>query len=345
MSDGNGSRQLDFGAIRGILEEYFATRDLRGAIERADCPKVSVEEVFEQIRSSRRARAYFNRLAQADRALREVGSGHESGFEAPGAFEREFGETVFEARLDSVLAAERAARSDGGEPQTGPGEASTVARLFGSSRGATATLAAAALAALIAGTVLYPETESGKAEGDDFRARSAAAPADDPSIPRPELEIFCAQRAGGNVGFEGGPETPPGALECPIDGELKVAYRNRSPELKYAAFFGVDETGDLLWYGPSPAAPGPVAVEASHDIEPIGETIRLEVNHSPGTIRVHAVFAPEPIEHAALQRRLERKGGRELREASRLGFERWSTIATSEQFRVTEGDRADEENR
>jgi hypothetical protein len=133
-------------------------------------------------------------------------------------------------------------------------------------------------------------------------------------------------------------------MECPVAGELKLGYRNREPELAYAAFFGVDRSGDIFWYGPSPAAPRPVPVEASRETVPVGETIRLGVNHSPRPVRVHAIFTSQPIDHTALIRHLRHKSDRELWESSHLEFERWPSASTSEIFRVTDGP-ADEESR
>lgn len=339
MSDGTSPRQLDDRTIRAILDEYFATRDLEAAIEEVASAEIPVEAVFEQMRRSDVAQRHFDRLAVTDRGLDGSEGKLPASLDESGPFERDFDDAVFEARLDDMLEAEPGSQADGGRP--GAGE-STVVSLFGSSRGAVATLAAAALTALVAGTVLYQQT--GAPGGDEFQPRSSVGPSDGAGFTRPDLELFCARRTGDGVRFRGGSETPPGDMECPVAGELKLGYRNRDPELAYAAFFGVDRSGDIYWYGPSPAVPKPVPVESSRETMPVGETIRLSVNHSPGPVRVHAVFTSEPVDHTALKRRLRHKSDRELWESPHLEFERWPTASTSEIFRVTEGP-VDEESR
>lgn len=358
MTHSTDGSQLEFEEVRAILDTYFATGDLRRALEEADADDLSARRLFDYISESDRARAYFDRLAVADRAI--SGPSALDTIEEPSAFEREFGKAAFEEKLDDTLETDDS-RFDGGKavdpedyggdavaPDMGDGgdaaaarDGTTVVQLFGSGK-AAATLAAAAAAVLVAGVVSYQFGLGGGSGDDDFQPRSAAPTDDSPTFAEPDLELFCARSADDGLDITGTDESE-GRLHCPIDAELKLGYRNRSPNLAYAAFFGVDESGTIYWYGPSPAAPAPVAVDHGEKVEPIGETIRLNVNHDPGPVRVHAVLSPDPIDHAELARRLEHKSDRELWRSRHLEFDEMPSASTSTVFRVVEDESRTEE--
>ena len=321
--------QLDEEAVREILDTYFATGDLEAAIAEAGADDLSPARLFDYVSDSPEAQRYFDHLAIADRAFAE-----EEAVDEPGDFERQFGDAAFDAKLDAMLADERA---DGNEQTSHASDSSTVISLFGTGQNAASVLAAAALAALVAGTVLF-EFGPRSSGDDDFQPRSAVTDDGRKTYASPEVELFCARPRNGGVDITGTDEIED-RLTCPTDAELKLGYRNRSPNLAYAAFFGVDESGTIYWYGPSPAAPSPVAVDQSEAIVPVGESIRLNVNHTPGVVRVHGLFSSEPIDHAALKKALARKSDRELWEKPRLRFEQWPSATTSTTFEVLEADR------
>ena len=340
MSERTDSIDLDFEDVREILDEYFSTGDLESALG-----EVPAERVFARVSESERARRYFNELALADRALVEGSQGLDELFDRTGEFERGFGEAMFDHKLDDMLEAERTGsresepEADGGSRQAEPGgeDEATVVSLFGGSQGVAATLAAAALAVLVFGVVMSRRAENTDANGgDDFRARSAATPDKRSQFERPSLELFCAQRAKGDVSFEGTTDVPMGSLECPLDAELKLGYRNHSPKLKYAAFFGVDRDGGIYWYGPSPASPEPMGVETTRKVTPFGETIRLDVNHSEGPVRVHAVFSPKPLDQDQLEAVLGSRGNRQLWTSKQIDFEALTAVSTSEVFTIVD---------
>ena len=326
MTHPTDAPQLDEEAVREILDTYFATGDLEAALAEAGAGDLSPAELFDVVSASPEAQRHFDRLAVADRAF-----GQDDAIDEPGEFERGFGDAAFGAKLDDMLAEER-----GGESTGHASDSSTVISLFGSGQNAASVLAAAALAALVAGTVLF---EFGpRSSGDeDFQPRSAVTADERRTYAAPEVELFCARPRNGGVDITGTDQIE-GRLTCPNDAELKLGYRNRSPNLAYAAFFGVDKSGTIYWYGPSPAAPSPIAVEQSEAIVPVGESIRLNVNHAPGVVRVHGLFSSKPIDHAALQTALDRKSDRELFEKPRLRFEQWPSATTSTAFEVLEAE-------
>lgn len=300
MSDGEPDQSLEFAEVRRILEAAFVTHDVDEALDAVGAEERSVEEVRAYLADSERARRYFDRLARADRALDAEAEGDDSPDRAAptSGFERAFGNALFESALDEIAGP---ASDDAASTETTDGGSETggdVVSLFG---GQTTALAAAAAAVLALGAALYWFGGSSPAEEDEFRARSAADPPEDAPKRSPRVELFCAQRGGGEVDFEAAAETPGPELECPVDAELKLAYENPSSRFEYAAFFGIDADGNRYWYGPSPAAEGPVSIETrTEGVVPVGETIRLEVNHSPGTVRVFALFADRPVDYERL---------------------------------------------
>lgn len=138
-------------------------------------------------------------------------------------------------------------------------------------------------------------------EDDGFRARSAVSVTPS-NYDQPQIAVYCVEdRPGEGVVFRGAGEFDLGVVQCPIDAELKLAYRNVDSRLKFAGFVGISESARLLWYGPNPVAPAPVGVEVSEETRPILETIRLSVNHEVEGVRVHGMFSETPIDHARLK--------------------------------------------
>jgi hypothetical protein len=109
------------------------------------------------------------------------------------------------------------------------------------------------------------------------------------------------ERSAGEVVFTGPEQSAFGVVSCPKDAEIKLAVENSDSQWKWAAFFGAHENGTLLWYGPTPATKQPVRIASNKDVEPVGESIRLGVNHTEGAVRVHALFTNEPVDFARLE--------------------------------------------
>ena len=96
--------------------------------------------------------------------------------------------------------------------------------------------------------------------------------------------------------FTGRNESEFATMRCPVDAEVKFAVQNLDVNLRHVAFFGIADDNTLYWYGPSPAAPDSVTIGHGSELQPVGETIRLDVNHTPGTVRVVGLFSERPTE-------------------------------------------------
>lgn len=248
---------------RDILEALFVGDEVERAL---------VSQTAQAARNDDEVRELFDRLAVADR-------------ETGGDFEVRFGEAWFLDSLDTMLAEEEAEH-----------EQKVVSLDSRRARFAPLILAAAAAVALgfgVLGSDMLNELEP------EFQARSAAT-IQARTYLEPSVELFCVKRTGNDVEFIGTEQAELATVRCAIDQEIKIAVRNPDERLRYAAFFGVSDSG-LYWYGPSPAAPAAIEVRASKELRPIGETIRLDVNHEPGTVRLVGVFAEEPLEFSELE--------------------------------------------
>jgi predicted anti-sigma-YlaC factor YlaD len=251
--------------------------------------------LHEHLRGCAACRAHYDRMALALRAL-------EPEAERAGA-EQAFGEASFLSALGAQLAAEQAPASE--EP------AAPVISLA-HERARRVALACVALAACgLAVWGAQRAEQAQQAQDEEFTARSAQTREQAvPEVSPASVAVFCVTRAAaGTPRFEGASDAPLGALACDVGGELQVAYTlSAGHRARYAAFFGVSEADELLWYGPSPAEPGPVAVTLSEGLSPVGQTIRLGVNHQPGMVRVFGLFSEEPLELARVQRWVARPG-------------------------------------
>lgn len=240
-----------------VLEALFVGDD----VERQD-----VVRVADHAAQDAELRGVYNRLALVDETI-------------GGDFEQEFGEALFLEALDDMLAEE---------------EQSNVVVLEDRRRARRpieAWLAAAALVALAFGALASGEM---RRQSPEFQARSAVAAAQS-QYDNPRLEVFCVERDQGEVRFRGQRESEFATVECPVDAEIKLAVRNTDHNLRYAAFFGIGPDNTLYWYGPSPAAAEEFALTDSDELQSVGETIRLQVNHQPGTVRVIGLFAETPL--------------------------------------------------
>ena len=250
---------------------------LLAALFVGDSPDVPAD-FMTQVGQDAKARTTFNQLALVDAAL----SGSDDA-----SFDTRSGELAFLSALDAQLTAE------GGVPETADDLPDNVVafprrRTF---MGAAALAAAAVLAATWIN--LQPE--------DPFQARSAVTPQS--TYQKPQLLPFCVERGPDGPTFWSADDAEFGVLKCSKDDELKLAYTNTDARLKHAAFFGATPDGELFWYGPSPAATAPLAIAVTGDApQPVGESIRLGVNHQAGPVRVYGVFTPKPLPFDELER-------------------------------------------
>ena len=331
MNDEQTTR-LSHKAASQALEALFVEQDRAKAFEEVDA-----WQVHRHVADCEACRRQYDGLALTDRLLEHRG---DAPCELPRSnFEASFGEASFMGALDQMLEEEQA---DSG-PQAAGGDAGVVDLPTERSRRMqlSSRIGLAAAVLLVAGASWYafnnvPNTPNNAASNDSqFQARSAATAHDHGLTDAPAIEIFCAERTPDGVEFTGTKDAPFGLLTCPADAQIKLAYKNQSPELRYAAFFGVDQHGRIYWYGPTPADMNPVSVEESSQFEPFGESIRLQVNHEPGPVRVVGLFAGEPIDFPALERATDQVDAQELFRGEKPDELMAHGILTSSTFEVT----------
>jgi hypothetical protein len=122
------------------------------------------------------------------------------------------------------------------------------------------------------------------------------------------VRAFCVrQKAGGSSGIVG--LSPAGetrsAGTCGTGDVMKFAYTNGGP-CRHLFLFGVDEKMEIKWYEPHPPQTSSVAVRGKAVDEPLPRAVRLSVNHTPGDLRVFAVFSMRPITTAEVQQAVAR---------------------------------------
>ena len=207
-------------------------------------------------------RAQFDELALADRELH-------------GDFEARAGEAMFLNALDEMLADEPPISLD-------------HARAARANKLQRWALAAVALLAVGGALAMFAQ------QNNEFQARSATAQDHDYLMPR--VDVFCVERdAHGEVSFRGPDDSALATVHCPIAAEIKLAVRNEDPKLRYVSLFAEQQDGEPRWYGPSPARHDAYEIGHGRELIAVGETIHLDVNHRPGTVRVLGVFTEEPM--------------------------------------------------
>jgi hypothetical protein len=85
----------------------------------------------------------------------------------------------------------------------------------------------------------------------------------------------------------------PASEGCALDGSLSFAYRVAPSHGGFLSLFGLDEEGHVNYYVPTPVDARPVVVDSGR-WAPLPLSIRLEVNHRPGTLRLFALLSPLP---------------------------------------------------
>ena len=341
--------ELSHDRVSQALQMLFVEHDQSRAFE-----EVSAHQVHLHVAGCEACRRQYDALALCDRLLADDGDSgphdlgpHDLGRRdldklARAGFETGFGDAAFLGALDEMLAQ---------ETTENPSEAKQSAELVDlADRRAplgpmTRWLSVAAAVVVIgAGSWLAwqhlqhgPQHAVRPQDPGEFQARSAASTTHHGPFAQPKLEVFCAHKTAEGVSFRGAKDAPFGLLKCPVDAEIKLAYANPSPQLHYAAFFGVDHTGTLYWYGPTPADVGAVAVSTTSALRPVGQSIRLQVNHRPGKMRVFGLFAVEPIDFARLRRLVDNLDAARLYDDGLPDALPIRGASTSSTFEVTHG--------
>jgi hypothetical protein len=85
---------------------------------------------------------------------------------------------------------------------------------------------------------------------------------------------------------------------CERSDQMKLAVSNTGAFGK-VFLFGLDDEHDIKWYAPRPPETDSVVVpvagpEQQVDV-PVGASVRLGVNHRPGTVRIYALFSDRVV--------------------------------------------------
>jgi hypothetical protein len=294
-------------------------------------------EITDALRQSEAARRHFDHLALAARELEGTPREERS------SFERSFGEASFFNALDTMLAQEQSAQHEPTSTVTAPSneESAKVITLSSWFKRSAPGLAAAAALLFSLLAISGRGVQQPPLQDDGFQARSATSTDSFKTVPEaPALALFCVTREENNeVVFRGENESPFGVLACSKDGELKLAHKAPEHPFTHIAVFGVDRRGELKWYGPSPASRDAVEIsehKVAGTLHPVGESIRLGVNHKAGKVRVHALFSNQPLDYDRLEVLLDRKTGEQLFNEVKLDLADEGISTTSKTFDVTE---------
>jgi hypothetical protein len=134
-------------------------------------------------------------------------------------------------------------------------------------RWAVGVVALAAMAVLIPFSMRAPHGEF-QARGGTATERTAG------------LRAFCLGESG---------VTP----QCTRASQLRLTVSNAG-RFKYVFVVGLDDARAIKWYAPRPPATESVPAPAGVDV-PVGDAVRLGVNHDPGAVRIYAIFSDAPV--------------------------------------------------
>lgn len=149
------------------------------------------------------------------------------------------------------------------------------------------------------------------AAGDSFQARGGHGSVELFSS-HPELKTarLAGLRAFCLDGSQVAPLDPTGQTvpACARSGQLKLAVSNPG-KFSHVFLVGMDDAHALKWYAPKPSstvAPEaltsvPAPAGATEAAVPVGASVRLEVNHQPGPVRIYALFSDRPIVGSEVQ--------------------------------------------
>lgn len=87
---------------------------------------------------------------------------------------------------------------------------------------------------------------------------------------------------------------------------VTFTYTSLRPEMRYLALFGIQGGGIVRWYYPGYDDSRSISIQTDRLDEPLGDGIRLSKRHSPGRLRVFAVFLPRAIEKAEIEEAVQR---------------------------------------
>ncbi|MCA9668622.1 MAG: hypothetical protein KC503_23680 [Myxococcales bacterium] len=119
------------------------------------------------------------------------------------------------------------------------------------------------------------------------------------------LRAFCVAKGGGVA------ELGSDNKSCALAGVLKLAYTNRS-KLAHVFIVGVDAKHRPMWYVPTPRTGLSVRAEQGAVDKALARTVRLEVNHQAGALRIFALFSQKPLALADVEAAIAKTKGQDL---------------------------------
>jgi hypothetical protein len=214
------------------------------------------------------------------------------------------------ASFERIGAAVLAAAAKEGATQAQPALQRMVQWLAHPRRWVTGVATAAALAVLIPFFVLRPRGDG------DFQARGG------PSGERQAgVRAFC---------LDGSGVTP----TCTRASQLRLTVSNAG-KFRYMFLLGLDDAHAIKWYAPRPPETSSVAAPVGNDV-PVGDALRLGVNHDPGAVRVYAIFSDAPVSVAEVEASVEHMRAMKLSPSSAgvLPLQRTDVVQHSVTFNV-----------
>lgn len=178
--------------------------------------------------------------------------------------------------------------------------------------------AAAALAVLIPFYVARPHSQEFQARGRTAGERQAG------------VRAFCLDGTGVSS-------------RCTRASQLRLTISNAG-QFRYVFLVGLDEAHAIKWYAPRPSAiadapqqalnraPETSSIAAPSGIDvPVGDAIRLGVNHDAGPLRIYAIFSDAPVSAAEIESTVERMHSIKLSpaEAGALPLQRTDVVQHS----------------
>jgi hypothetical protein len=121
---------------------------------------------------------------------------------------------------------------------------------------------------------------------------------------------------------------------CTGTAQLRLTVSNAGG-FRYVFLLGLDEAHAIKWYAPRPPDLASVAAPTGNEV-PIGDAVRLGVNHDPGPARVYAIFSDTPVTAAEIEAAVERMRSLKLspEKASTLPLQRTDVVQHSVTFDV-----------
>ena len=99
----------------------------------------------------------------------------------------------------------------------------------------------------------------------------------------------------------GEPVVATGRSPLHLSDTITFTYTNYVSDIRYLALFGIQPNGKVRWYFPGYGEKMSAVIATERVDEPLERGFRLSVNHTPGPLRVVAVFSKQAIGRRAIE--------------------------------------------